>query len=600
MADDPGANTGFGNRFAGKLASHIVNAHVAGKVKSSQVTRGTGATILDDFFRLTGSELANTMGPTFKAIAEHPATDESMRPLFHFLARGNGQMATFLGGSVTGAVISGGLSDLITNLLAPVTHRIISATPNALLSLDAIASAVARGMSADYDMPYEAEQQGLGRRKLDVLVELARARPDVGVILELVNRGEMSADYAVFALGRLGYATADAGLILQTRHTLLTPAALADMVVRDIMAEPDAAAIAAKSGLSTEDFRHLVLDSGEAPGIQDLLFAHRRGFIDLARLEHGIRQSRVRNEWTDVIESLSHVPMSTADAIEAHVQGHLTEAQSRAIADQNGLMADHWRPLFETRGNPPGVQEMVSMWHRGVLTKDELIQGIKESRLKDKYIAKVIDAGVTLLPERSIVSLASKGGITDAEATDLLLRRGYAPDIVAALVKEAHVTKTAKQRELTASQIVALYEDRAIDQAAALAMLGTLGYDPEIAHWEITLADLRILKRNTDAAVSKVRALFVAHRIDLTEATTTLDSLSVAPAQREELLALWEIERAISRKELTPAEVKAAHKKGIISDQEYATRLRGLGYAPSDVAILLDIAGVDPSTVTIG
>lgn len=599
MSDDSAVKRGLGGRIAAGVAGHLVSATMAARSQATPLQRAVGNQILTDFFAGTGAELRNTMGDTFRALAEHPATDDSLRPLFHFLSRGKGEMASFIGGSVTGSVISGGIGDLITNLLAPPIHAIIANQPHAILSPSDVAAADVRGFSIGADHAYEAAQSGLNGDRYNALVQLQIRRLEVGQLLDAVNRGGITETAARGGLIQLGFREGDLDVIIEQRRLLLTPAALADMVVRDIMPEADAAAMAAHSGLTAADFHALVLDTGEAPGIQDLLFAHRRGFIDLARLEHGIRQSRVRNEWTDVVESLSTVPMSTADAVEAAVQGHLSLTESQIIAAQNGLMPGHWQVLYDTAGNPPGVQEMVSMWHRGVLTEAELIQGIKESRLKDKYIQKTIDAGVTLLPERSIVSLVSKGGLTDAQGMDLLLRRGYAPDIAQALIVEAHVTKTAKQRELTASQVVSLYEDGAISHDDVLSMLAGLGYDAEVAAWELTIADLRVVKKFNDAAISRLHSLYTGWRITEADALTTLDSLRIAPGQRDNLMTLWNLERGVSTKDLTLAQITAAHKKGILSDQDFFDRVRGIGYAADDAALLAELQGIDPSGLNV-
>lgn len=597
--DDSASNRGLGGRIGGKVAAHVANAALSSKVKAAPIQRAVGNQILSDFFAGTGAELRNTMGPIFADLAKHPDTPDNVRPLFHFLSRGKGEMASFIGGSITGSVISGGLGDLLNNALAPVVHSIIGQEPFGELNVSDVAEALARGIPIGRDHADEAARAGYNSDRFNALVQLHYQRPDMSLLLDMLNRGLITDGDTRGALLQLGFRDADLDSIVATRRQLLTPAALADMVVRDIMAESDAAPIAAQSGLSTEDFHSLVLDTGEAPGIQDLLFAHRRGFIDLTRLEHGIKQSRVRTEWTDVIESLSLQPMSTADAVEGAVQGHLTQDQSRVIAAQNGLMPEHWQTLYDNAGNPPGVQEMVSMWHRGVLTQEQLVAGIRESRLKDKYIQPTIDAAATIPPERSIVSLVSKGGLSDAQGMDLLLRRGYPQDIAEALLAEAHVTKTAKQRELTASQIIALYEDGAIAQADVTSMLTALNYDAELISWELALADLRRIKTANDAAVSKVHSLYVGWKITQQDALSTLDSLRIAPGERDNLISLWDVERNINTKQLTLAQITSAHKKGLIDDQGFYERLRGIGYAIDDAVILSELQGIDPTTLNV-
>lgn len=598
--DDSASNRGLGGRIGGKVAAHVANAVVSSRIKTMPASRNLIRLAWKDFFDGTGAELRNTLGPMFKQMANDPNLDPSLKPLLGFLSRGQGELATLIGYTVAGGVLSQGLGAFITNALQPVTGPAIAGYPNLLLTQSDAVQAEVRGMQGGYDMRYELRQQGIESGKFDVLVDLARNRADATVILDLVNRGIMSEDFAVAQLRRLGYDTGEAGFILSTRRLLLTPAELADMVVRGIASESDAAAVAAQSGLSTQDFHALVLDTGEPPSTQDLLFLHRRGFISDERLTRGIRQSRVRDEWLDAIKALSFVPMSNADAIEGAVQGHLTIDQSKAITAQNGLLPEHWQPLYDTAGNPPGVQEMISMWHRKQLTRDQLVQGIRESRLKDKYIETTIASGETLPPERTIVSMVSKNAITADRGMTLLLERGYAPDIAQALLSEAHSTKTQATRDLTQSQFVALYEDRAITAQQLHDNLAALRYDDEEIGWLTTLADLRRLKKFTDAAVSKIHSQYVAYKLSSTDATTALDALLVDPNQRNDLLALWDIERTVNAKQLTLAQIESAFKKHIIDAMEGYRRAQEIGYPAPDAAILMQIAGATLADLGLG
>jgi len=65
-------------------------------------------------------------------------------------------------------------------------------------------------------------------------------------------------------------------------------------------------------------------------------------------------------------------------------------------------------------------------------------------------------------------------------------------------------------------------------------------------------------------------------------------------------LTLWDIERSVSTKELTTAEVISAAKKQIITADDAYNRLLGQGYAADDAAIKLAIAGLSATTTTTG
>lgn len=577
----------LGGRVGARVTGLLVQGKVAATAKLAGHHKQLAAMILDDFFQLTGSELKRTMGPLFNQLADDPDIDPDLRRTLKFVGAGKGQFATMLGNSITGAAVGSGLGLFLTNILQPAVGRAIAGTPHLPLAVADAIQARARGLSGNVDTRFDVLQQGLDENRMDVMVELARSRLDPLQIVDMVNRGGMTEEFASIKLQRLGYTVPDAAYILQLRHVIHTPAGLADLVTFGVLSEEDAAHRANKAGMSTEDFHLLVLGNGQPPSVTDLMEAYRRGIIDKARLERGITQGPVRNEWFDMLEKLRLGPMSTADAIEAAVQGHISDTQSRAIAAQNGLLPEHWQPLYDTAGNPPGVQTMISMWHRGIITRSQLVQGIKESRLKNKYIEPIIKAGERLPPQETIIRLLRQGEITVKRATDLLLADGYAPDVAQAMIASAHHEKTATARELTASQIVALYEEGGLSTEEAVAHLGEIRYEPDVAAELLHLADVRATKRLVDAAVSRIRAGYVSGRIDEGTAATDMDTLRVPPQQRDRLIALWDLERAIPSRSLSEAQLRAAAKAGIITWEDYRQSLVTDGYAPGDADILV-------------
>jgi hypothetical protein len=585
------SESGLGGRIGGKVAALVVQSHLAAKAGSSGHTKNLAAMILDDFFQLTGSELRRTMGPLYDQLADDPDLHPDLRNTLKFIGAGNGQFATMLGSAVTGQAVGVGLGGLLTNLLQPVIGRSIAGNPHLPLSTSDAAQAIARNLSGGVDTHFDLLQQGIDDNRQAVMVELSRARLDPPAWQDLVNRGMVDEQFATVNLERLGYTVTDAARIMELRHVLHTPASLADLVTFGVLSEEQAAPMAARAGMSREDFHLLVLGNGQPPSTTDLLEGYRRGFIDKARLERGITQGPVRVEWFDLIERLRYAPMSTAEAIEAAVQGHISTAQSQAITQQNGLEPSHWQALYDTAGNPPGVQAMISMWHRGILTRAQLVAGIKESRLKNKYIEAVINAGETLPPERTIVSLIAKGDITLERGTDLLLKRGYAPDIAQALIASGHSTKTAVARELTAGQITTLYEDGALSRVDAITMLGHIQYGPDVAEQLLHLADVRAQRKLVDAALSRIQSAFLAGHIDENTAMTDMDALRIPTDQRDRLMTLWNLERIIPAHHLSEAQARAAAKKGVISWQDYADRLAAMRYPATDVAVLLALYG---------
>jgi len=575
-----------GSRVGAAIADHLVRSMVSTKVQLAPHHVDLAMGIQEAFFGLTGQELSANFGPILRRLVETGELDPSTARLLTFVAKGRGQLATLIGHTVAGTALSTGLGALLSNFLQPATGRLIAQNPALPIGIDAVARATATGQLDGLDGNFEAAQQGIDGRKFGILTNLARPDPDIGVVLELVNRNELMEPDGLALLRRMGFRSVDAERIMSTRRSLIDPSRLADAVTFGAITQDQASTMALHTGLSREDFDLLVRANGAPPDPQTLAFALRRGIIDHATYVKGLTQGPLRNEWIPLMERIVLQPMSIEAAIEGAVQGALSETQSRSIAEQNGLIPEHWQPLYDIAGNPPGVQEMITMWHRGVLTKDQLIQGIRESRLKNKYVQAVIDGSETLPPEDTIGIMVREGSITLERGLDLLRKRGFATDIAQALIDKALAQRHAKSRDLAESQIVELYQDEAIDATQATDMLTALGYSGDEAAMVLSLYDLKRLRQFRQAVVARIRSAYVTRHVDDNEAVTALDATGTPPDQRNQLIQLWALEREVSTKELTLAQIHAALKAGLIDVDEFNLRLRGMGYSQPDADLL--------------
>lgn len=577
----------LGGKMGTRVAQLTAQAVVTTRQKLAPHTHALAMQVQESFFNLTGSEVHATIGDLWRKIAEADDMPEWAQRTFTFLSQRTGQWTTLLSTGLGGQVMSAGLVGLVNNELAPGVQGVIAANPMSPLPAGAAANLAVRGRESFHDMEFEARKQGLATSRFRQLMESSKIIPGFTEILDLMRRRALNRDDALKMLRDASVHEDYRELLLELMRVLLPPDALADMVVRGITDEKTAAETAAQSGVRDDDFAKLVLAAGTPPAIQELLEAYRRGIIDRDRLVHGIRQSRVRNEWVDVIESLRLGPMSPTEAIEASVQGQLSDVEARKIAAEGGLLPEHYDPLYGVAGNPPGPETILDFLNRGLLTETQAKQALRESRLKNKYIDILVASRVRLLPQRTIVTLVSKGLISSSDGISKLLDLGYSEDDAAALVSEAKSRKTEKERDLAVGQVRDLYATKALSKAQASEMLAALGYEPDEVEWLLALSDLERVRRATDAAVSKIHALYVGHKLPEGDASNDLDALGVPSGMRDDLMEIWALEREANVRHLTPAEITKAFKLGYIEESDAFDRLINIGYSDEDANILI-------------
>lgn len=382
---------------------------------------------------------------------------------------------------------------------------------------------------------------------------------------------------------------------------VLDPAILADQVVRGIRDQSSGENEAADSGIDTDRFDTMVRGAGEPPGLQFMLEAYRRGYIQLGAITDdnpsllgGIAKSRLYTQWAGVVEQMASVPISPADAVDAVLRGQIPRPQGESEAYASGVDADRFAILYNTAGRPPAPGELVEFVRRGLIPfkgtgPDALTfeQGIFEGDEKDKWeplYEKLVDY---IPPPRSIATLQSHGVIDTATAAGLYREAGLSPELAGIYAASAVAVKVAQHKLLAESAVLKLYADKLMDGPAAAAALGDLGYDPPEAAFLLETQDFAVAARSYDTAVSRVGALYSGHKINRQAALDALARLDVPGPAQAKLMADWDLELAANVRTLTPAQVASAFYYGALDQPTAMAMLVREGYTPFDAWVVL-------------
>lgn len=584
MADRLGDKAG--PRLAQLIAQYVLAARRDHAPIEAQVRQVATQALIDK----AGHEFADHIGPIVAAaIDANPAMDANVRDYLLRTASGRHQLQA-VAGHLALAGAGSVLSTLLSNELAPFAYGLVGSNPHLRFDPPTSAAAFAAGLYDAGQARVEIAEQGFDGGRADVLMKLAQQIPGIADLNDMVNRGDLDLHAATVWLSRLGVPVELWQAVLGQRRLLLSPADAALGVLRGDLTEAQGVAIAASNGMTAGDFATFVANTGEPLGLEQLLEAERRGFIDKARFARGFRQSRYRNEWLDVAQAISRSPMSTADAVDAAIQGHLTYDAAKAKAVQNGLEPADFDPLYQTAGEPIAREQADQLYNRGLMTEAQVKQAIVESRLKPKYTDLAFALHVRLPEGRQIVSMVTHGVVTKAQAAQLLTELGYTPQVAGFLIAEGTSAKIGAHKDLTVGEIRQLYTAGVFDAGHAEQLLGQLGYDATDSGFLLKSWDLLAAAAIQRQAVGVVRAKYVARHFDEQQANLYLDSLGVTPDAKARYLLVWDIERAATVRVLTEAQIVKAHKDGLIGGQSAYDRLQGIGYSADDALILLGVA----------
>jgi hypothetical protein len=501
-------------------------------------------------------------------------------------------VATGVPSQIFSEIIGFGVGQVLSNALSPEAEliaqeafKLLPIRPN---SPEELAAMAVQGVMTEAEAADEALLSGIEGTRFHRLF-LVNGNPIAPEqALDLWNRGLIGeADVARALLqSRLKPEWVDTFKLL--KRQLLQAAELAEMVVQDVLQEAEATTRAAHLGIEADDFAHLVRLAGNPPGPQDTLSLWNRGIFTEAEATLALRQSRLKPEWIELFKKSRVRPATTAEAVAAVVKERAPFAEGAKIAAENGIDEATFKLLVDAAGRPIGIQQALTLFNRKIYQRADVEQVVARSDVKTEYTDAVMHLAVRFPSILQVRQLVQHGAIDDAYALELLLEQGYPEKLAAGVVAAGHTAKTAKHKELTVAEIETLYQGGGLSRDDASAMLQQLGYNATEAGQVLDLAEFRRLARFLEAVINRVHAQFVQHRIELDVVTTELDRVGVPTAQREQLITLWEEERAANVRVLTEAQVHSAFKKGIIPDLATATaKLVQMGYSADDASILL-------------
>ncbi len=421
-------------------------------------------------------------------------------------------------------------------------------------------------------------------------------------LLELWRRGKI--DTALLRKGIRQGRTRDEWIpqVEQLAYARMTTADAVDAALRGHMAWDTAHNVAHENGLVEGDFQYLRGNAGNPLSLGDLTEAFRRGIIDHERFITGFRESRYRDEWAQTALDLRYSPMSTADAIDAYVQGHLTREQAEKIADLNGLRKQDFGPLELTRGEPLSLTEMSQLYNRGQATRAQFEQALREGRLKDKYIPQAIDLHVHIPEPRQVVQLLEHGAIKEDRAVQLIMEAGYTHEVAAMFAAEGVFASVGEHKRLAEGTIQRAFTSYIIDSGRAKSLLELLHYTAASAEFIIRTWSVARDLRLAESAAAVIRSHYVAHKITANDAAGELDAAGIPAEARNKMLHAWALERKGNVRLLTPAQIVAAFKKGLFvppaqrntpegkqANHDAAhSRLTQQGYDSGDATLLLE------------
>ena len=406
----------------------------------------------------------------------------------------------------------------------------------------------------------EASRTGINKERFDALLGEALNAPGLNELYALWRRGEISDGDFAHGLRKAKLEPRWDAPLRALHDVLLTPDILANARQQGFVDQARQYSESALQGVTNDRAEIMFELSGNPPGPETMMRAVNRGLTDQATFTQAIREGRTKTKYTELLYALRENVLSAAVYVRAHLKGHIDAAGMHAGGAKWGYTAADMDLWYEASGNPASAHQIHIGYARGASVpgaadeQDAIRKSVAQGNLRPEY-ADVIYAGRYTYPSAFVLrALVTAGTLTEAEGEQVLLFSGWEP-------------KLAKQ--------------------VAASWAGSSGG---------TTADAHLSKAQTQLW-SRTHSSYIAREISDTVARNALADAGVPAASQAGILSVWQVERDLIRKQLTPAQIKKALAKGsrnaatgqTWTRDEAIAALVALGYAPQVANDYLDI-----------
>lgn len=436
-----------------------------------------------------------------------------------------------------------------------------------------MAAAVAEGKVDSAEAYTWASYNGYGKDAMDAMVAAATAGPALGLAYSGWRRGELSDAEFALAVKRLGIADRWLPALRALKADVLDPVQLANAIHRGLVPDPGLLAVpppsgkgkvpaypvydvdplheAASSGIDRTRLGVLVGLMGLPMGVHEAANAVFRKVITKTDFQRAVAESNTRNEWGDALFEQSRQIPTARDFLENALRGYRTLADAIGGAALHGMSTEHATMIYQNQGRPMAVRLITQALARGGKFKPE------PGEIKDPYDAAIVE------------------GSLKPAYYDLAKSLRYTMPSPFAIRQLATSKVWDEQTTRTRLLWLGWNPDDARDVAHAWAGGGGATADPHVAKAQVQLW-------------TATHKAYVLGEIADTAARDDLAAAGVTTGAVDDVLTLWNRERELVRRTLSPAQVKKAFRDVLFDRDTAVSRLMALGYTADDAGTLLD------------
>lgn len=225
------------------------------------------------------------------------------------------------------------------------------------------------------------------------------------------------------------------------------------------------------------------------------------------------------------------------------------------------------------------------------VTLDQMRQALQINDVAPRWVDALIATSYTPINRTDAIRAYQIGAFDEARLRDAFLDVGYSPADSDTLVAFHRQDKARRRANVTGGwsprRVLAYYKRGALTRETAAELLKPLMADQQEVRRTLDGADQEQEADTRAAAVRGVRRGFMAGEFSEASARTALTGFKAGAQQITSMLTQWVIDRDTRYKRLSASQATAAMRDGLISVADCRQRLINLGYVAADADVIV-------------
>jgi len=347
-----------------------------------------------------------------------------------------------------------------------------------------------------------------------------------------------------------------------------------------------------RNGLSDDDIDLMFLANYALYPMEQIRDLYWRGVLDIDKVyermrELGFTDTRIE----EIMQSWDRIPspqdlfwMVAHEAFEPDtierlgLEDEFPEEQIDWIK-ANGL-SEYWaRKYWIAHWAQPSIEQVYRMFHRGLVSYDELWQHFKVVEIPPYWRDKLIQLAYEPYTRVDVRRMHALGVLSDEELVRAYMDLGYDEEKATKLAIFTIRYNQGSKKELTKDQILQGYKRKLLDRNETVDLLTSIDYTRDEAEFLVILEDQKEQLEIQDEIIENIKDRYVNNLITREQALSSLSKMGLAGQRINVLLDRWEIQRYKDRKLPSKNDLEKLLNYGIINPDIYRREMSKLGYS---------------------